>query len=195
MADVAGEREIIFTGIGGQGIQLMAKILAETAVHDGRYAMLFGVYMGMMRGGASESTVVIGDHPIDTPPIIPHCWGVVAMHPQGLDETTAKLRPGGLVFANETLVTRAPRPDIRLLGVPATRLAEQAGNIAGAGMVLLGAFVAATGLVAIDGVVATMRAALPAHRQARADENARLLALGAETVASYGAVSLTPAAA
>jgi Pyruvate/2-oxoacid:ferredoxin oxidoreductase gamma subunit len=108
MADVAGEREIIFTGIGGQGIQLMAKILAETAVHEGRYAMLFGVYMGMMRGGASESTVVVGDQPIDTPPIIPHCWGVVAMHPQGLDETTAKLRPGGLVFANETLVTRAP---------------------------------------------------------------------------------------
>jgi len=195
MADVAGEREIIFTGIGGQGIQLMAKILAETVVREGRYAMLFGVYMGMMRGGPSESTVVVGDQPIDTPPIVPLCWGVVAMHPQGLDEMAAKLRPGGLLFANETLVTQAPRPDVRLLGVPATRLADQAGNIAGAGMVLLGAFVAATGLVAIDGVVATMRAALPAHRQARADENARLLALGAATVASYGTVSLTPATA
>ncbi len=195
MAGVAGEREIIFTGIGGQGIQLMAKILAETAVHEGRYAMLFGVYMGMMRGGASESTVVIGDRPIETPPIIPHCWGVVAMHPQGLGELAAKLRPGGLLFANETLVTQAPRPDVRLLGVPATRLAEQAGNSAGAGMVLLGAFVAATGIVASERVVETMRAALPSHRQARADENAHLLALGAATVASYGTVSLTPAAA
>lgn len=195
MGSGAGEREIIFTGIGGQGIQLMAKILAEAAVHEGRYAMLFGVYMGMMRGGPSESTVVLGEAPIEAPPIIPHCWGIVAMHPQGLPEMAAKLRPGGLVFANETLVTAAPRADVRLLGVPATRLAEQAGNIAGAGMVLLGAFVAATGLVGFERLIATMRAALPSHRQARADENARLLALGAETVRSYGAVSLVPAAA
>lgn len=191
----AGEREILFTGIGGQGIQLMAKILAETAVHEGRHALLFGVYMGMMRGGPSESTVVIGDAAIEAPPIIPHCWSVVAMHGQGLEATTGKLRPHGLLFANTTLVTGAPRADVRCAGVPATRLAEQAGGIAGASMVLLGAFVAATGIVPLPRLVDTMRAALPAHRQARADENARLLALGAEHAAPLGRLDLVPAGA
>lgn len=174
------EREIVFTGIGGQGIQLIAKVLAEAATEAGRHVMLFGVYMGMMRGGPSESTLVLGDAPIQAPPIIPHCWDVVAMHPQGLVELAAKLRPGGLLFANQTLVRQAPRADVRCLGLPATRLAEQAGNIAGAGMIALGGFVAATGLVDLDALIETMRAALPPHRRQRADENARFLHLGAD---------------
>jgi 2-oxoglutarate ferredoxin oxidoreductase subunit gamma len=176
----SAEREVIFTGIGGQGIQLMAKILAEAAVQEGKHAMLFGVYMGMMRGGPSESTVVIGDGEIQAPPIVPHCWAVVAMHPQGLDVLAQKLRPGGLLFANQTLVKAAPRADVRAAGLPATHLAEQAGSIAGASMVALGAFVGATGIVDLDSLVAAMRAALPPHRRQRADENARFLSLGAE---------------
>ncbi|MCP6756714.1 2-oxoacid:acceptor oxidoreductase family protein, partial [Klebsiella pneumoniae] len=75
--------------------------------------MLFGVYMGMMRGGPSESTVVIGDGEIEAPPIIPHCWSIVAMHPQGLEEMAQKMRPGGLLFVNDTLVKHSPRPDVR----------------------------------------------------------------------------------
>src|SRR5215468_9223818 len=179
-ASRAAEREVIFTGIGGQGIQLMAKILAEAAIQQGRHAMLFGVYMGTMRGGASESTVVIGDAEIQAPPIVPQCWAVLAMHPQGLDVLARKLRPGGLLFANQTLVKQAPRADVQMIGLPATHLAEQAGSIAGASMVALGAFVAATGIVDFDAVVTAMRAALPPHRRQRADENAHFLSLGAE---------------
>lgn len=174
------EHEIILSGIGGQGIQLMAKVLAEAAVRDGKHVMLFGVYGGMMRGGPSESTVVIGDREIQAPPIIPHCWHIVAMHPQGLDALARKLRPDGLLFSNDTLVHGSPRDDVRRAGLPATRLAEQAGNIAGASMVTLGAYVGATGVVDFESLIAAMRAALPAHRRARADENERLLRLGAE---------------
>src|SRR5512145_2934603 len=105
-SDWAGmaEREVVFTGIGGQGIQLMAKVLAEAATQAGKHVMLFGVYQGMMRGGPSESTVVIGDAEIQAPLIISHCWAIVAMHPQGLELLGRKLRPGGLLFANQTLV-------------------------------------------------------------------------------------------
>jgi 2-oxoglutarate ferredoxin oxidoreductase subunit gamma len=183
---MTSEREIIFTGLGGQGIQLMAKVFAEAAVREGRHVMLFGVYGGMMRGGPSESTVVLGDAEIQAPPIIPHCWAIVAMHAQGLDGLARKLRPGGLIFANQTMVTAAPRDDVRMVGLPATRLAEQAGNLAAASMVALGGFVAATGLVGFDNVVDAMRAALPPHRRQRADENVRFLTLGAEQMRGAG---------
>lgn len=186
------EREILFTGIGGQGIQLIARILAEAAVAEGLHAMLFSVYGGMMRGGPSEATVVLGEQAIEAPPIIPHCWAIVALHPQGLDAVAATLRPGGLLFANETLITAAPRHDIRAIGLPATALAEQAGAHAGASMVALGAFVAATGVVPLARVEASMRSALPAHRRARADENAHLLALGAAHMRPRGPVPLLP---
>ena len=186
----SAEREVVFTGIGGQGIQLMAKILAEAAVQEGKHAMLFGVYMGMMRGGPSESTVVIGDAEIQAPPIVPHCWALVAMHPQGLGELARKLRPGGLLFANQTLVKTAPRDDVRTIGLPATQLAEQAGSTAGASMVALGGFVAATGIVGFDALVAAMRGALPPHRRQRADENVHFLTLGADHMRPAGAPAL-----
>ena len=44
-------REVIITGIGGQGVQLMAKVLAQAANRAGQQVMLFGI---MMRGGSSE---------------------------------------------------------------------------------------------------------------------------------------------
>ena len=53
------EREILWTGIGGQGVQLAAKILALAATRDGREVMSLGTYGGTMRGGNTDATVVI----------------------------------------------------------------------------------------------------------------------------------------
>ncbi|HXJ33049.1 MAG TPA: 2-oxoacid:acceptor oxidoreductase family protein [Candidatus Eisenbacteria bacterium] len=183
------EREIVFTGIGGQGIQLMAKVLAQAAADEGRHAMLFGVYHGAMRGSPSDSTLVIGDAPIEAPPIVPACWSVVAMHPRSLEPLLGKLRPDGLLFTNETLVPPPPHDGARLVPIPATRLAEEAGSPMGAGMIMLGGFVAHTTIVAMDRVVAAMRAALPAHRARMADANAALLARGADWARGPGAVA------
>ena len=55
------ERELVLTGIGGQGVQLAAQVLATAAVLEDRRVMLFGVYGGTMRGGSSDSTVVVAD--------------------------------------------------------------------------------------------------------------------------------------
>lgn len=188
----AGEREIIFTGVGGQGIQLMAKVLAEAAVAEGRHVMLFGSYQGMMRGGPSASTVVIGNAEIEAPPIVPYCWALVALHGEGLDGVLPKLRPGGVLFTNATLVSAPPRADLHTIALPATQLAERAGNVAGTSMVALGAFVAATRLVALDAVADAMHRALPPHRRARAAENARFLRLGAEQVGTGAARAAPP---
>ena len=101
------------------------------------------------------------------------------MHPRSLPPLLPKLRPGGLLFANETLVDAFPPSGVTNVAVPATRLAERAGNLMGAGMIMLGALVGHTRLVDFDGVVAAMRAALPPHRAKMADANAALLETGA----------------
>ena len=178
------ERELLFTGIGGQGIQLMAKVLADAAARAGRYAMLFGVYHGAMRGSPSDTTLVLGTEPIEAPPIVPACWSIVAMHGSGLPALLRKLRPGGVLFVNQTLVD-VEQP--AAVAVPATRLAEESGNVMGAGMLMLGAFVAHTAIVPLERVVAAMRAALPAHRTRMAEANAALLACGARTTPQAGA--------
>ncbi|HVO25087.1 MAG TPA: 2-oxoacid:acceptor oxidoreductase family protein [Candidatus Margulisiibacteriota bacterium] len=176
------EREVIISGIGGQGIQLMAKVLAQAANRAGKQVMLFGIYGGMMRGGPSESTVVISDDAIEAPPLIPQTWSLLAMHPTGLPELAKKLRAGGVLCANSTLVTQVPRDDVQVISIPATKLAEQAGTIMGAGMIALGAFCAATQLVGHDAVVQAMRDSLPPHRQHLAEKNVQLLNQGAQFI-------------
>ena len=176
------EREVIITGIGGQGIQLMAKLLAQAANVAGKQVMLFGIYQGMMRGGSSESTVVIGDEAIQAPPIIPHASCVLAMHPMALPDAVKKLRANGILFVNSTLVPRPTRDDVQVLEVPATKLAEDAGNLMGAGMIALGAFCAATGIVPHDALITAMREVLPPHRQHLADKNVQLLNHGTEFI-------------
>jgi len=180
------EREVIITGMGGQGIQLMAKVMAQAANRAGKQVMLFGMYQGMMRGGSSESTVVISDVEIQAPPIIPHTWSVLAMHPMALSDIARKLRPGGVLFVNSTLVHRVPRDDVERIAIPATKMAEAAGNIMGAGMIALGAFCAATGLVDHDALVTAMRDSLPPHRQHLAEKNVQLLDLGANFIRRGG---------
>jgi len=180
------EREILLTGIGGQGVQLMAKVLAQAAANEGREVMVFGVYMGMMRGGASDATVVIADEAISAPPIVPEAWAGIAMHPLGLPNLLGRLRPGGILTCNTTLVSPPERGDVQVLLLPATQIAEAEGSAVGAGMVMLGAFAAATAIVGADALVEAMRDALPPHRQHHAEANARYLTAGAAYAAEHG---------
>ena len=179
------EQEVLITGIGGQGIQLAAKILAEAANRDGKNVMLFGVYGGMIRGGPSDSTVVIATGELTSPPILDEAWALVAMHPASLPTLLPKIRLGGVVLANTTLVVRSiDREDVAVVEVPATRLAEEAGKIVGASFVALGAFVAATAIVSPDTLIAAMRAQIPPHRQALVTFNEKCFDLGRSWIES-----------
>src|SRR4029077_20669283 len=99
------ERAIGMTGIGGQGIQLVAKLLAEAAIREGRQVMMFGMFGGMIRGGSSESTVVLADDEIVSPPIVPEIWAVLAMHSDGVAKLAPKVCPGGILVRNATMVS------------------------------------------------------------------------------------------
>ncbi len=175
------------TGIGGQGIQLIAKLLAQAAMREHRQVMMFGIFMGTIRGGSSESTVVVADREILTPPIVPHAWGVLAMHGAGLAKLAAKAEPGGVLLVNSSLVTKPPVWDgVRQIAVPATDLAKQAGQVMAAGMIALGAFAAATGIVRAESLQEALGEVLPAHRRKLIDANQRCLALGAAHVGAEG---------
>ena len=97
------ERELLLTGIGGQGVQLAAQVLARAAIAEGRSVQMFGSYGGMMRGGNTEATVVIADGAIEAPPTVAEAWSAIFMHHDFSEPTRAKLRPGSLVLVNTTV--------------------------------------------------------------------------------------------
>ena len=60
------EHAVLLTGIGGQGVQLAARTLAVAAVKSELEVMVFGDYGGLMRGGNTDATIVIGDDASDS---------------------------------------------------------------------------------------------------------------------------------
>jgi 2-oxoglutarate ferredoxin oxidoreductase subunit gamma len=174
------EREILITGIGGQGVQLAAQVLARAATTEGREVMYLGLYGGMMRGGNTDSTVVVADAPITAPPVVSRAWSAIAMHDDYWAPVEGKLRPGGLVLVNDATFTAAVRADVTVHRVPATNVATDLGNPLGGAMVMLGAFGATTGIVTIDSLVAAMRASIPPYRTQHIEANERAIRAGAQ---------------
>jgi Pyruvate/2-oxoacid:ferredoxin oxidoreductase gamma subunit len=174
-----GELALMLTGIGGQGIQLGAQVLARAALFDGHEVMLFGSYGGMMRGGNTEATIVIGDGPLLSPPTVSKVDGAIVMHHEHAIATLSRLSPGSLVLVNETVFAGTLDEDLyRVFRLGFTALASEAGAIQSATMVALGAFSALSGVVTMEGLKQGIRASLPPYRQQHVDTNIAALTLG-----------------
>ncbi|HTJ37831.1 MAG TPA: 2-oxoacid:acceptor oxidoreductase family protein [Dactylosporangium sp.] len=177
------EREVLVTGIGGQGIQLLAKTLALAATREGRYAMLAADYGGEMRGGPSKAGVVIGDAPLRALPILPSAWSAIFVHHRHAEGVEERLRTGALVVANTPLVDpEAFRADLRVFAVDASAAARAAEAPNAIGFVLLGAYNALTRLVAAQSLVEAMGELLPPYRRQHAAANERALHAGAAAI-------------
>ncbi len=84
--------EVMFTGVGGQGIQLASKTLALGAVIDGRQAMMCGHYAGAMRGGQTDASVVVADEGLRALPILPSAWSALVMSQEYWEPTRVRIR-------------------------------------------------------------------------------------------------------
>jgi 2-oxoglutarate ferredoxin oxidoreductase subunit gamma len=177
------EREFFMSGIGGQGIQVVTKMLAQAANLEGRYVMHFGYYEGSVRGGRSDCTVVMGTEEIQAPPIIERAWGGIAMHPEFYRDSLRKMRPGGLLLYNTTLIEEPPdRTDIQTLPLPASKLALDMGSIISASMIAMGAFIEATGIIALEHLEGAMNDLLPPYRRHHIPANMKALQVGVDFV-------------
>lgn len=168
-------------------MQLAAAVMARAAVLEGREAQVFGSYAGMMRGGATESTVVVGDAPISSPPTVGSTWSAILMHHEHARPVVDLLADGGIAFVNTSVIDMeaiAPSipPEVTVVAVPATDLALSVGGMLVASMVMVGAYAAATGLVGLTSLESASRASLPSYRARHADLNDVALRAGFDAV-------------
>ncbi len=171
------------SGIGGQGIQLAAAVLARAAVLEGREVQVFGSYGGMMRGGATESTLVIADSPIEAPPTAGSTWSAMLMHHEHAGPVLARLRPEGVVVVNSSVVPPGTvEGSFAVLEVPAGDIAGSVGGEMVASMVLLGAYAAATGMVGAGSLSDAVQASLPPYRVQHAERNRTALRAGFDSL-------------
>ena len=182
--------EIVLGGFGGQGVKVIATLLAQAAHHDGKQAMMYNIYAAAIRGGPIYCTVRISDQEILGGPTTTAPTAVLAMDPNTVQVYGDIVQPGGTLVVNSTLVTDAPRrDDLNVVLVPTNEIAEEIGDMRYTGMVGLGALIEHTGVVSLEAIQSCLKQILPSYRHHMIPANEQALRRGAACVGS-----LSPAA-
>ena len=174
------EREIMLTGIGGQGVQLASQLLARAATLEDREVLSLGTYGGTMRGGNTESVVVVGDGPIVSPPIVSKLWAALVIHPRFWEPVRSKLRPGSILFVDEEHFEESPPTGVHVEKIPASVRAAELGAPLTASLFLVGAFAAATRLIGLQALETALEQSLPPYRHQHLSKNLEALRAGVE---------------
>lgn len=135
-------REILFAGLGGQGVLTCGLIVAEVAVFNGRKATWSPSYGSAMRGGAANCTVKYSDDMVYSPSLEEPDL-LLAMNEAALTLYGSLVKPGGIVLVNSDLVTGTgfSRTDVATHKVPCSSLAQQINQPKGANVIMTGAII------------------------------------------------------
>jgi Pyruvate/2-oxoacid:ferredoxin oxidoreductase gamma subunit len=138
---------IKIAGFGGQGILLLGQALAEAGMTAGYRVSWLPSYGPEMRGGTANCHVILSDSRIGSP-LVSRPSVLIAMNRPSLDRFEPEVESGGLILYDSSLIDRpVTRRDVEVLAIPATSMADELGNTRAANMVILGSYVAYTGVV------------------------------------------------
>ncbi len=155
------QKEIIVAGFGGQGVLFAGQLLTYAAMDQGLHVTWIPSYGPEMRGGTANCTVVISDEEIGSP-MVSRPSAVIAMNLPSLDKYEDKVKDGGVLVINQSMVDRdVQRTDIKVAMVPANTIAEELGDKRMTNMVLLGALLANLDILPVSSVEKALREHLP----------------------------------
>jgi len=153
--------EVIIGGFGGQGTLLAGAILGRAAVFEGRKVVQTQSYGAEARGGAARSEVVISDEDIDYPMVI-KIDALIAMSQLALDRYISTVKAGGVVMIDEDLVKEIARKDVKVVKIPATKMASEELKLPiVANMIMMGALTALTGIVKPGSLTKSIKISVP----------------------------------
>ncbi len=176
-------QSVIMAGFGGQGILLIGNMLAYAALGEGKHVTYMPAYGVEMRGGTANCTVVVSDEPIGSP-IVGRPDAVIVMNLPSLKKFEPWVKPGGRLFLNTSLVPEGKRSrrDIEAFSIPANDLATEMGNARLANMILIGAYVKATGVVSQDSLIHSLSKVISERNARFIPQNVEAIKLGARRI-------------
>ncbi|CAH2713650.1 hypothetical protein BACCIP111895_00786 [Neobacillus rhizosphaerae] len=174
--------EIIIAGFGGQGVMSMGQLIAYAGMLEGKGVSWLPSYGPEQRGGTANCAVVVSDAPVGSPLVTRPSTAIVLNNPS-FDKFEPRVRPGGMLIVNSSLVVRASeRKDIKIIDIAATDMANDLGNSRIANMILLGAFLELTKIVTADSIVESLKKVLSANKHHLIEVNKQALQKGASLV-------------
>ncbi len=145
--------EIISAGFGGQGVLLLGQLVAYAGMVEDRNVSWLPSYGPEMRGGTANCSVIVSSESVGSP-VVTEADAVIVLNKPSLDKFENTVKPGGKLFINSSLIDKkATRSDVDVYYIPANEIAASLGNAKAANMVMLGAYVAATGAVSKESIL------------------------------------------
>ncbi len=143
-------QQIIISGIGGQGVLFVTRLLAEAAISKGLSVFTSETHGMAQRGGTVLSHLKVGD--FSSPLIRPlQADGLLVLKAENMLQHGAFLKPGGWVVVNghnDTL----PKTDLPVAAIDADTLAQKIANPKSINLIVLGFALAKTEQAADDQV-------------------------------------------
>jgi 2-oxoglutarate ferredoxin oxidoreductase subunit gamma len=147
--------EIRIAGFGGQGVILSAMVLGKAAsIFEHGFATVTQNFGPEARGGACSAQLIISGSPVLYPYVVQPDV-LVVMSQEAYVRFAPELRDGGTLIVEQDLVRLSDldkRKEIKVYGIPATRIAEDLGKRMVQNSVMVGFFTALTGLISADAV-------------------------------------------
>lgn len=153
--------EVRFSGAGGQGLQLCAKLLSAALAREGKTVAASQGYEPTSRGGLSRSDMVVSDTGAAEYPLVTALDYLVVLDNAAAGISEALVAKDGLILADSRRVDKLPKGKYRVVTMPFTETAIRLGNERVANVIALAALVGLTGACARETLEQIIRTGTP----------------------------------
>lgn len=179
------KEEIIIAGFGGQGVLSMGKILAYSALMEGKEVTWMPAYGPEQRGGTANVTVIISDERISSPILSRYDTAIILNQPS-MEKFENKVKPGGTLIYDGYGISHPPtRTDINIYRIDAMDAAAEMNNIKAFNMIVLGGLLKLHPIVSIDSVIKGLRKTLPERHHNLIPMNEQAIKKGMEIIKAH----------
>ena len=170
---------VIMTGFGGQGIQMISQIMAESSIAKGLNVTYLPSYGVEKRGGRTNVTLIISDEEIGSP-ITNTPDSIIAMDDIGLQFFQEQLISSGLLIVNTDLITgeNIKRKDVKIIEVKCNTRATDIGNPKLANMVIFGALLGSISFLDYNDIEKMIPQVIPEHHSHTIPDNLKAVKTG-----------------
>lgn len=176
--------ELIIAGFGGQGVLSMGKILAYSALMQGKHVSWLPSYGPEMRGGTANVTVILSDEEVSSP-VLNKFDTVIALNQPSLKKFESAVKPGGVLIYDTNGIKELPtRTDIKIYSIDAAQTASNKDMSPVFNMMVLGAYLKVKPLIKLEDILSGLKKSLPKRHHKLLPINEEALNLGGQMIKS-----------
>lgn len=177
--------KVILAGLGGQGMMLLGRLIAQAVMLEGKNVTFFPSYGTEVRGGTAYYHLIVSEEEIFSP-VIEEVDALIMMNLPSFLKFKNFLKPDSMLFLNSSMIGKIDNDmDIDVFRIPATKIANDLGNVVASNMVMLGAYNEVKNLISLPTFLSCLKNSLRGKKEPFFEVNKLAIERGAEFVRKY----------